>query len=162
MSHWHRLKVNYSMGDQEDHCTDERLRVLVCQWGTASTFYLWTSLKGDSLGLAWKTTAAEGAGSWICASAPPGLICAFCVRSQAASLVHHHTVDPNANMCQMTVNCGVLRWCQYRTRWQGCLWASKISLPTSRGHVLPHLYPIFSRTSLDLLISGHSLFSVFQ
>lgn len=37
-------------------------RVLACQWGRVCTFYLWTSLKGDSPGLAWKTTAAGGVG----------------------------------------------------------------------------------------------------
>lgn len=34
---------------------------LCCRWGRVCT-YRWTSLKGDSAGLAWKTTAAQGQG----------------------------------------------------------------------------------------------------
>lgn len=35
---------------------------LRCRWGRVCTSYLRTSLKGDSAGLAWKTTATEGQG----------------------------------------------------------------------------------------------------
>lgn len=50
-----------------------------CQRGRVCTFYLRTSLKGDSLGLAWKTTAVQGTGEWAmgvcnaCVSACMGL-----------------------------------------------------------------------------------------
>lgn len=39
-----------------------------CRWGRVCTLHLWTSLKEDSEGLAWKTTAAqgEGKGQWEC------------------------------------------------------------------------------------------------
>ena len=63
MRHRHGLKVNYSAGEQAHYCNDERQTSAgLPARGRVCTFYLRTSLKGDSPGLAWKTTAGKGAG----------------------------------------------------------------------------------------------------
>lgn len=71
------------MGDRAHYCNDERKTSTgLPARGRVCTFYLWTSLKGDSPGLAWKTTAGKGAGEralgvQVHVQLPLGLQCNF-------------------------------------------------------------------------------------
>lgn len=74
---------------------------LAFQWGRVWTFYLWTSLKGDWVGLAWKTIAAQGreeramAAYWLCSAfaAAPNMHACMCAHHCAcASFICSHAL----------------------------------------------------------------------
>lgn len=100
---------------------------LHCRWVRVCTFYLRTSLKGDSAGLAWKTTAAQGQGkaNVSALSLPP--------HQYLYTLCRTHTIST----CLCGSVCALLSFFFFFRYLWNCLSCSGLSL-------LPFMKDIFS------------------
>lgn len=120
MCHRQGFKVNRSVGDQSHYCDDERHSSSVLS-GRVCTFYLQTSLKGDSLGLAWKTTSrvgVKGVGS-------TGTLQCICAGVHVGFSVYTHTTAHAYKILCACVVCLFTRFLP--VLWRNCLACSGLA-----------------------------------